>query len=48
MTIVHPVKILTFGLPGFASGPHLFLMGTMIVAVVYGSYAGTVLQAQSS
>jgi uncharacterized membrane protein YfcA len=41
MTIVHLVKIITFGLLGFAFGPYLFLMLLMILAVISGSYAGT-------
>ena len=41
MTIVHLVKIITFGLLGFAFGPYLGLMLTMINAVISGSYVGT-------
>ena len=41
MTIVHLVKIITFGLLGFAFGPYLGLMLTMILAVISGSYVGT-------
>ncbi len=41
MTIVHLVKIVTFGLLGFAFAPYLFLMLMMVVAVISGSYAGT-------
>ena len=41
MTIVHLVKIVTFGLLGFAFGPYLSLMLLMTVAVISGSYAGT-------
>lgn len=41
MTIVHLVKIITFGLLGFAFGPYLVLMLLMIAAVISGSYAGT-------
>ena len=41
MTIVHLVKIITFGLLGFAFGPYMFLMLLMILAVISGSYAGT-------
>lgn len=41
MTIVHLIKIITFGLLGFAFGPYLVLMLLMILAVISGSYAGT-------
>ncbi len=41
MTIVHLVKIITFGLLGFAFGPYLALMLLMILAVISGSYVGT-------
>jgi uncharacterized membrane protein YfcA len=41
MTIVHLVKIITFGLLGFAFGPHLMLMALMVIAVISGSYTGT-------
>ena len=41
MTIVHLVKIITFGLLGFAFGPYLTLMLLMIIAVISGSYVGT-------
>ncbi len=41
MTIVHLLKIITFGLLGFAFGPYLLLMVMMILAVVSGSFAGT-------
>ncbi len=44
MTIVHLVKIITFGLLGFAFGPHLMLMMLMVVAVISGSYTGTKLR----
>lgn len=44
MTIVHLVKIITFGLLGFAFGPHLLLMVLMVIAVISGSYAGTKLR----
>lgn len=41
MTLVHLIKIVTFGLLGFAFGAHLVLMAGMVVAVIAGSYAGT-------
>lgn len=41
MTIVHLVKIITFGLLGFAFGSYLLLMLLMVLAVVFGSYVGT-------
>ena len=41
MTIVHLVKIITFGLLGFAFAPYLSLILLMILAVISGSYAGT-------
>ncbi len=41
MTIVHLVKIITFGLLGFAFAPYLSLMALMIIAVISGSYVGT-------
>jgi uncharacterized membrane protein YfcA len=44
MTIVHLVKIITFGLLGFAFGPHLMLIALMVVAVISGSYTGTKLR----
>ena len=48
MTIVHLVKILTFGLLGFAFGPYLLLMAGMIAAVTAGSYVGTILRSRLS
>ncbi len=44
MTCVHLVKIVTFGLLGFAFAPYLSLMALMILAVIAGSYAGTQLR----
>ncbi len=44
MTIVHLVKIITFGLLGFTFGPYLLLMILMVIAVISGSYAGTKLR----
>lgn len=44
MTIVHLVKIVTFGLLGFTFGPYLLLMILMVIAVISGSYAGTKLR----
>lgn len=44
MTIVHLVKVITFGLLGFAYGPYLYLMVLMVIAVIAGSYAGTKLR----
>lgn len=41
MTIVHTVKIIFFGLLGFAFSDYFFLLGGMTIAVVTGSYAGT-------
>lgn len=41
MTIVHLLKIMTFGLLGFAFGPYLLLISTMIFAVIFGSFVGT-------
>ncbi len=41
MSCAHLVKILTFGLLGFAFVPYLNLMALMILAVIAGSYAGT-------
>ena len=41
---MHLVKILTFGLLGFAFAPYLSLMALMILAVIAGSYAGTKLR----
>jgi len=41
MTVVHLVKIVTFGLLGFAFGPYALLMLLMVVAVISGSWAGT-------
>jgi len=45
MTVVHLIKILTFGLIGFAFAPYLFLIAGMIIAVITGSYVGTKLRA---
>jgi uncharacterized membrane protein YfcA len=44
MTIVHMIKIITFGLLGFAFGPHLFLIILMLIAVISGSFTGTKLR----
>lgn len=44
MTIVHLVKIVTFGLLGFAFGSYLLLMLLMVLAVISGSFAGTKLR----
>lgn len=41
MTIVHLIKIVTFGLLGFAFGPYALLMLLMVFAVISGSFAGT-------
>jgi uncharacterized membrane protein YfcA len=43
MTATHALKILAFGLMGFAFAPHLTLIAAMVVAVSLGSYAGTFL-----
>lgn len=40
MTVLHSMKLLVFGLLGFAFGPYLFLMTGMVVAAVLGSWAG--------
>jgi uncharacterized membrane protein YfcA len=44
MTIVHLVKIITFGLLGFTFAPYLGLMAWMVIAVISGSYFGTKLR----
>jgi uncharacterized membrane protein YfcA len=44
MTIVHLVKIVTFGLLGFTFAPYLGLMVWMVLAVIAGSYVGTKLR----
>jgi len=44
MTASHVLKVLVFGLLGFAFGPHLLLIAGMVVAVTLGSYAGTLLR----
>ncbi len=44
MTASHLLKVLVFGLLGFAFGPHLPLIAGMVVAVTLGSYAGTFLR----
>jgi uncharacterized membrane protein YfcA len=44
MTIVHLVKIITFGLLGFTFAPYLGLMVWMVLAVIAGSYVGTKLR----
>ncbi len=41
MTLVHLLKVITFGLLGFAFAPYLPLMIGMILAVTAGSYVGT-------
>lgn len=41
MTALHFMKVVTFGLLGFAFGPYLFLITGMIVAAALGSYVGT-------
>lgn len=44
MTLVHLIKILTFGFLGFTFSAYLPLMIGMVVAVVAGSFAGTKLR----
>lgn len=44
MTATHTLKILVFGLMGFAFASHLRLIAAMAVAVSLGSYAGTFLR----
>jgi uncharacterized membrane protein YfcA len=44
MTIVHLVKIVTFGLLGFTFALYLGLMVWMVIAVIAGSYVGTKLR----
>jgi uncharacterized membrane protein YfcA len=44
MTIVHLVKIITFGLLGFTFVPYLGLMALMVIAVISGSFFGTKLR----
>lgn len=44
MTIVHLMKVVAFGLLGFAFAEHLSLMGGMIMAVTAGSFVGTKLR----
>jgi len=46
MTIVHLVKILTFGILGFAFSNYLPLMTGMVIAVIAGSFVGTKLRAR--
>ena len=41
MTIVHLIKIITFGFIGFAFSSYLPLIIGMVIAVIAGSYAGT-------
>jgi len=41
MTIIHVVKLVVFGLAGFAFGPYLGLTAGMVAAVVVGSWVGT-------
>jgi uncharacterized membrane protein YfcA len=41
MTIVHLIKILTFGFIGFTFSSYLPLMTGMVIAVIAGSYVGT-------
>ena len=41
MTILHIIKVLTFGLLGFVFQPYLILIAGMIVSATLGSYAGT-------
>lgn len=48
MTVVHLLKILTFGFLGFAFSPYLYLIAGMIVSVTAGSYAGTRLRPRVS
>ncbi len=48
MSVVHLLKILTFGFLGFAFAPYLYLIAGMIVSVTLGSYAGTRLRSRVS
>ncbi len=41
MSLLHALKIVTFGLLGFAFAPYLPLMAAMVVSVSAGSWAGT-------
>ena len=41
MTILHLLKVLTFGLLGFVFQPYLYLIAGMVVCATLGSYAGT-------
>jgi uncharacterized membrane protein YfcA len=41
MTAMHILKVIAFGLVGFAFGPYLPLVLGMVVAATLGSYAGT-------
>jgi uncharacterized membrane protein YfcA len=40
ISVLHSMKLVTFGLLGFAFGPYLFLMSGMIAAAVLGSWVG--------
>lgn len=44
MTIVHLLKVTTFGLVGFVFRPYFPLLGGMVVSVALGSYFGTYLR----
>ncbi|MBN2644001.1 MAG: sulfite exporter TauE/SafE family protein [Desulfuromonadaceae bacterium] len=48
MTIVHLVKIVAFGLLGFAFSPYWPLIVGLVIAVTLGSYAGTRLRTHVS
>lgn len=43
-TISHMLKIITFGLLGFAFGSYIPLLSAMIISVTLGSYVGTCLR----
>ena len=46
MTVMHLLKILTFGLLGFAFRPYLPMIAGMVVGVTAGSYVGTRLRSR--
>jgi len=48
MMVTHLLKIVIFGMIGFAFAPYLLLIAGMIVAVTLGSFVGTRLRTRLS
>ena len=44
MTAMHLMKVITFGFLGFTLSPYLTLLGGIVLAVILGSYLGTIVR----